>query len=241
MANGKYGDPMPDQARTRAVFITDEQGNAGATVTITGTVNTVGGAAAATVNVADGFIGINNIPTVNVGNTVVVSGTVNSVGGSGLATVNIAGGFLTATVNLGSIGTINVGNTVSVNATILTAPLDVQQSGANSWTVNVAGGFATVNVTKIPLTGSVPTYRMDVGTTAIPILVGNASRKGLVLINLSPNTVHFGIGQTAVVNAGITLKENGVWEMGEYSYSVATLSAISTGASSHISIQEFTG
>src|SRR5687767_14147270 len=140
MATGKYG--IPDSARTKASFLTDEDGNPLASISISGTVNTVGGDAAATVNVAGGLIvavvsgtvtaiggaaaatvnvggglfSIDNIPTVNVGITVIVSGTVNSVGGSGLATVNIAGGFLTATVNLGSIGTINVGNTVALSS-----------------------------------------------------------------------------------------------------------------------------
>src|SRR5688500_2516043 len=104
MANGKWG--QADNARTKAAFLTDEEGNpitvlnaivaatvtavpaatvnvAGGSIIVSGTVNTVGGSGLATVNVAGGLISIDNIPTVNVGSTVVVSGTVNTVGGTG--------------------------------------------------------------------------------------------------------------------------------------------------------------
>lgn len=97
----------------------------------------------------------------------------------------------------------------------------------------------TVN-TKTPLTGSAPT-NVSVGVTSAQAVAANASRKSLVLINTSSNNISFGIGaNAAVLNNGITLTPNGVWESDEYSYVTSAINAIAAGASSNLSVQEFT-
>jgi len=94
--------------------------------------------------------------------------------------------------------------------------------------------------TKTPLTGSAPTFA-TVGVTSAQVIAANASRKSLVLINTSANNISFGIGaNAAVLNSGITLTPNGVWESDEYSYVTSAINAIAAGASSNICIQEFT-
>lgn len=97
----------------------------------------------------------------------------------------------------------------------------------------------TVN-TKTPLTASAPTFA-TVGVTSAQVVASNASRKSLVLINTSSNNISFGIGSNpAVLNSGITLTPNGVWESDEYSYVTSAINAIASGASSNLTIQEFT-
>ena len=68
----------------------------------------------------------------------------------------------------------------------------------------------------------------------------NANRKGLIIVNLSSNTISFGIGSNpAVLNSGITLTGLGsVWNMSEYDFNTSAINAIAS-ASSTISIQEF--
>lgn len=93
--------------------------------------------------------------------------------------------------------------------------------------------------TKTPLTASTPTTA-SVGITSSTVVSANANRKGLVIINLSSNDISFGIGANpAVLNSGITLKPNGVWNMSEYDYNTSAINAIASGALSTISIQEF--
>ncbi len=98
----------------------------------------------------------------------------------------------------------------------------------------------TVN-TKTPLTGSAPTNATVTGASAQAV-AANASRKGLIIVNLSSDTISFGIGANpAVLNSGITLTGLGsVWNMSEYDFNLSAINAISSGASSTISIQQFT-
>lgn len=94
--------------------------------------------------------------------------------------------------------------------------------------------------TKTALTASTPTFA-TVGTSSAQVVASNASRKSLVLINTSSNSISFGIGSNpAVINRGITLTPNGVWESDEYSYVTSAINAIASGASSNLTIQEFT-
>lgn len=96
----------------------------------------------------------------------------------------------------------------------------------------------TVN-TKTPLTALTPTF-VTVGVTSALAVAANSSRKSLVLINTSSNNISFGIGANpAVLNSGITLTPNGVWESDEYSYVTSAINAIASGASSNLSVQEF--
>jgi len=93
--------------------------------------------------------------------------------------------------------------------------------------------------TKTPLTGSTPATA-SVTTSSAQVVASNSSRKGLVIINLSSNTISFGIGANpAVLNSGITLTGLGsVWNMSEYDYVTSAINAIGS-ATSTISIQEF--
>lgn len=105
--------------------------------------------------------------------------------------------------------------------------------------VGLSSSTGTVS-TKTPLTASTPTFA-TVGTSSAQAVASNASRKGLVIVNLSSNTISFGIGaNSAVLNRGITLTGLGsVWNMSEYDFNTSAINAIASSASSTISIQEF--
>lgn len=99
-------------------------------------------------------------------------------------------------------------------------------------------GLVTRNA-KSSLTGSAPTSA-TVGVSSASAVSSNASRKGLVLVNTSQNTISLGVGNTAVLNSGITLAPNGVWVMDEYTFSTGAINAIASAASSNLSVHEFT-
>lgn len=103
--------------------------------------------------------------------------------------------------------------------------------------VGQSSGAGTVS-TKTPLTALTPTFA-TVGTSSSQVVAANALRKGLCFVNTSANTISFGIGSTAVLNSGITIVPNGVYEMSEYDYATSAINAIASGASSNLSIQEF--
>ena len=93
--------------------------------------------------------------------------------------------------------------------------------------------------TKTPLTATTPT-NASVTTSSSLVVSANANRKGLIIVNLSLNTISFGIGANlAVLNSGITLIGIGsVWNMSEYDFNTSDINATAS-ASSTISIQEF--
>jgi len=93
--------------------------------------------------------------------------------------------------------------------------------------------------TKTPLTASAPDFA-TVGLASAQAVAANATRKGLVLVNLSTSDISFGIGTAAILDRGITLKPNGVWEMDEYTFTLGAINAIASGAGSTLGIQEFT-
>jgi hypothetical protein len=104
--------------------------------------------------------------------------------------------------------------------------------GANS------GALQPVS-TKTALTALAPTV-VSVGIISALAVAANASRKGLILINTSSNNISFGIGvNAAVLNSGITLTPNGVWDMAEYDYVTSAINAIASGAASNLCVQEF--
>ena len=105
------------------------------------------------------------------------------------------------------------------------------------------GSSATISgtvSTKTPLTASSPTTA-TVGTSSAQIVASNATRKGLVIVNLSSNTISLAFGaNSAVLNSGMTLTALGsVYEMSEYDYTTSAINAIASAGSSVISIQEF--
>lgn len=78
-----------------------------------------------------------------------------------------------------------------------------------------------------------------VGITSATILNNNTSRKGLVLTNISTNTISIGIGTAALLYKGISLTPGGTWTMGEYTFYTGSIQAIASAASSELAIQEF--
>lgn len=90
-----------------------------------------------------------------------------------------------------------------------------------------------------PLTPAAPTFA-TVGVASAQALAANASRKGLTIVNTSPNQVSLGLGAVAVLGSGITLMPSGgVWEMDGPTCTTAAINAIAAAAGSNLAIQEF--
>jgi len=109
------------------------------------------------------------------------------------------------------------------------------QQGTESEVITGSGSIVS---TKNPLTASSPDFA-TVGTSSVLVVSSNSSRKGLIIINTSVNTVSFGIDATAVLNSGITLPPKSVWVMDEYNFTTGAINAIASDVSSNLSIQEF--
>lgn len=90
----------------------------------------------------------------------------------------------------------------------------------------------------VPLTAAAPAAA-TVGVASAQAVAANASRKGLVLVNTSVNTISVGLGNAAVLNSGITLAPFGSWTMDDYTYTTAAINAIAGAASSNLAVQEF--
>jgi hypothetical protein len=95
----------------------------------------------------------------------------------------------------------------------------------------------TYMASTIPLLASAPTAA-SVGVASAQAVAANANRRGLVLINTSVNDISIGLGAAAVLNSGITLKPNGVFEMDEYTFNTGAIFAIAAGAASNLAVQE---
>ena len=70
------------------------------------------------------------------------------------------------------------------------------------------------------------------------VLAANANRKKCVIVNLGSVNVHFGDGQAAVLNSGITLTPNGTWRMSSYTFTTAAIHAICSSTAT-LAIQEY--
>ena len=86
-------------------------------------------------------------------------------------------------------------------------------------------------------TANAPTYSQVI-TSGNLILANNANRKSLVIVNIGPGYVSFGLGTTAQLYYGITLLPNGVWVMKAATFTTGAIFAISS-VTSILSIQEF--
>lgn len=71
------------------------------------------------------------------------------------------------------------------------------------------------------------------------ILPANAARMGLVLLNLSGNTISIGLGEPAVLNHGITLTPYGSYVMDANTMYNGAIHACASVDDSVLSIQEF--
>lgn len=80
-----------------------------------------------------------------------------------------------------------------------------------------------------------------VGIASAQILAANSSRKGLVIINThASNSVSLGFGAPAVLFSGVTLSPNGgVFVMDSFLFATTTVTAIASGATTNVSIQEY--
>lgn len=90
------------------------------------------------------------------------------------------------------------------------------------------------------LTASSPTAA-TVAATSGSAIGANSNRRGLVLINTSPNYISLGFGAAAVLDSGITLNPNGgTYVMDEFTFTTSAVNAIASSAGSNLAIQEFT-
>lgn len=190
-----------------------------------------------------------------------VSGTatVNVNAGSGIQAIQIfnltpaglqatvraqdgSGNALTST-SLGGKQRLDVG-TASEGVDGATAPTNSMQVGGKdpsgnlqSLNTDAAGNIFVSD--KVPTTPSAPATA-TVAATSGSAVSANASRKGLIIQNLSANTVSLNVvGGAAVLNSGITLFPGGTWNMDQYSFTTSAIFAIASAAGSVISIQEF--
>lgn len=102
------------------------------------------------------------------------------------------------------------------------------------------GTDGIVSITKTDLTPSAPTVA-SVGVTTASAVAAAATRKGLILRNLSTagQRISLGFGSAAVLDSGVTLYPQDAFCMGEYDFDVAAVNAISSAASGSLAIQEY--
>ena len=114
---------------------------------------------------------------------------------------------------------------------------NIEQGGTRGTSIT-PGGVLLVS-TMNPLTGLSPSYATVTGTSAA-ILSSNPSRAGLIIRNVSSDTVSLSFGSSpAALNEGITLTPFSSFSMDEYSYSQQAINAVSSGTASQLSMQEF--
>lgn len=92
-------------------------------------------------------------------------------------------------------------------------------------------------ISKVALTANAPATA-SVGVASASAVSANASRKGLLIVNVSNATVCLGLASAAVLNSGICLQPSAAWSMNEYSFVTGAINAIASAAASTISIQE---
>jgi hypothetical protein len=92
--------------------------------------------------------------------------------------------------------------------------------------------------TKTDLSPSAPTVA-SVGVASAQAVAAAATRKGLILRNLSNARISLGFGSAAVLDNGVTLYPRDTFEMDEYDFDLAAVNAIASAAASSLSIQEY--
>jgi hypothetical protein len=168
---------------------------------------------------------------------------------TGAATETTLAGILTSTNFQARINTL--GQKTSANSTpvVLASDQSVLAINDNGGSITVDGTVAvsgSVAVTgpitdsqyRANLTAATPTF-VSVGTSTGTVLSANASRKGLILVNTSSGTISLGLGASAVLNSGITLKPNGTFCMGSFCLHTGQINGIASTPSCNLAIQEF--
>lgn len=92
--------------------------------------------------------------------------------------------------------------------------------------------------TKTDLTPSAPTT-VSVGVASAQAVAAAATRKGLILRNLSTARISLGFGSAAVLDSGVTLYPRDAWQMDEYSFDLGAVNAIASAGTSNLAIQEY--
>lgn len=198
----------------------------------------------------DGTVAISNFPA-----TQPISGSISVSNFPATQTVDgtVAVSSLPALpAGANDIGTVHISGTVPVSGTFwqATQPVSLASLPALAAGGNTIGSIANttfavtqsgtwnVGVTKAALTPASPATA-SVGVSNAEAVAANGSRKGLIITNLSNNTVSLGLGAAAVLNSGITLMPYGTWQMDEYTFCTSAINGIASAASSTISVQEF--
>ena len=89
------------------------------------------------------------------------------------------------------------------------------------------------------INGNIPS-RAGVGITSEIIISDNPKRSGLIITNISDQTVYIAVGQTATLSAGIVLNAGGgAWSMDDYTYSKEAITAVGHAATLVVAFQEF--
>lgn len=125
-----------------------------------------------------------------------------------------------------------------------TAPFQTTQVGGKDASGNLQAIAVDTNgaisITAVASLAPSVGATITAGVTSGLLVSGNAARKGLIVTNLSANRVSLNLlNATAVLNAGITLLPGWVWYMDNYSFTINTINIIASGASSVVSVQEF--
>lgn len=168
-----------------------------------------------------------------------------AVDGNGHTQVLAATGEVLANLRDASGHTLNIQTTGALdsNTAMIAGTATATGNGAsNAGTQRVTianDSTGTISISKTALTPSSPTAA-TVGVTSAQVVATNSSRKGLILVNTSVNTISIGLGTTAVLNSGITLYPGGTFQMDEFCYTTGAVNAIASAASSNLSIQEYT-
>jgi hypothetical protein len=112
-----------------------------------------------------------------------------------------------------------------------------QVTAANA--LKVTGTFAPAPPTTI--TALAPTAA-TVGVASATVVAANAARTGLILRNMSASGQRISLGfsgNAAVLDNGVTLNVNDVFNMGQYDFTLGIVTAIASAASASLQIQEF--
>lgn len=125
-----------------------------------------------------------------------------------------------------------------------TAPFQTTQVGGKDASGNLQSmavdSNGAISITAVASLAPSVGATITAGVTSGLLVSGNTARKGLIVTNLSANRVSLNLlNATAVLNAGITLLPGWVWYMDNYSFTINTINIIASGASSVVSVQEF--
>lgn len=94
--------------------------------------------------------------------------------------------------------------------------------------------------TKTDLTPSAPTVA-SVGVASAQAVAAAATRKGLILRNLSTTgqRISLGFGSAAVLDSGVTLFPQDAFAMEEFDFDLGAVNAIASAASASLAVQEY--